>query len=171
MAKALCNATVLNLSAQFDCLCASKVWVAKVMTACVCACVRLCVRVCVPAFACVPVLASVYISALICQALLGCRQAGSWIMAPALCAGRTHLKEQQVENDMLFFLFLFFSSLSSVFFLLFRLSSVAPVSLPPSLRSASRFGRWQRPRLAGAVEDLAESLSPTHSLSPHSVLL
>lgn len=26
-------------------------------------------------------------------------QAGSWIMAPALLAGRTHLKEQQVENE------------------------------------------------------------------------
>lgn len=33
-------------------------------------------------------------------------QAGSWIMAPALLAGRTHLKEQQVENAILSFLFL-----------------------------------------------------------------
>ena len=96
-------------------------------------------------------LAGVYVSGLIWQALLGCRQAGSWIMAPALLAGRTHLKEQQVENAILSFLSLSFSP-------------------PPLLYLCLSFclslldGRWQWPGLARAVEDLASASFP-HSLS------
>ena len=63
-------------------------------------------------------------------------------MAPALLAGRTHLKEQQVENAILRI---------SVF-----ISHWCSLSFCPSLFD----GRWQRPRLAIAVEDLASGSFP-----------
>lgn len=73
-------------------------------------------------------------------------QPSSWIMTPALFAGGTHLKEQQEEAAVLSFL-----SFSS--------------AVAPSLTSVS--GRWQKPRLAGAVEDLANvSFPPIHFLFP-----
>lgn len=90
----LCKASLLKPAALPACVCK------MCGKGCLCAHQAVCV------FACAPFLAGVYVSALIWQALLGCRQAGSWIMAPALLAGRTHLKQQQVENAFFFFFFL-----------------------------------------------------------------
>lgn len=95
----LCKASLLKPAALPACVCK------MCGKGCLCAHQAVCV------FACAPFLAGVYVSALIWQALLGCRQAGSWIMAPALLAGRAHLKQQQVENAFFFF---FFSPLLSL---------------------------------------------------------
>lgn len=117
-------------------------------------CSKGCVCVCV--FVCAPFLAGVYVSALIWQALLGCRQAGSWIMAPALLAGRTHLKEQQVENGILFFF-----CLSAPLLLYLRLS-FCPSSLSLGWemataqigRSCGRFGKRLFPPLTLSLPTL-----------------
>lgn len=104
----------------------------------------LCTASCV--FACAPFLAAIYVSALIWQALPGCRQAGRQLDNGPCSACWKNTFKAAAGRECLFFFFLL--SLSS---------------------AVSRFvpdGIWHRSRLARAVEDLASASSPSHFVSP-----
>lgn len=93
-------------------------------------------------FACAPFLAAVYVSALIWQALLGCRQAGSWIMAPALLAVETHFQRAAGRECHV----IFFQSFSSTVALSLSLGLSVSLELEMAAaqvgKSCGRFGKW-----------------------------